>query len=93
MRIARKTVAVLALLWPLVANAQSSGDAELGAIGDAYYRASLDYYAQLEQSDGTTEAGDHLPTTTPASILAEAEREKGWLARLNAMPSFKKATG
>ncbi len=86
MRIARPGLAILAvLLSGTTAQASDSSEQQLNAIGDAYYRASLDRYGQVEQSDGTTEPGDHLPSVTPASNLAEAERERALLARLEAI--------
>ena len=87
MRIARFWLAIpLALVSLQPAQARDSADRQLQALGDAYYRSALEQYGDVELSDGTTRPGDRLPSATPASNLAAAEREKAWLARLDAIP-------
>ena len=82
MRIVSGLAAILsaALLGsPLAAQ---SADPQLNALTDAYYTHNLAEYGQIERPDGSTEAGDHFASVTPAANLARAEYAKAMLAKL-----------
>lgn len=65
--------------------AQEAADQQLAAIGDAYHRYKIEQSRRIELPDGSTEAGDRLPSATPAGLLDQAEHARKWLAQLNAI--------
>lgn len=66
--------------WPLAAQ---RADPQLDALTDAYYAHNLIEYGQIEQPDGSTEAGDHFGSVTPAANIARADYAKVMLAKLD----------
>ncbi len=87
----RRTIAVLALLSaaglssPLLA--QPGADEQLAAIGEAYHHYKIEQSRRIELPDGSTEAGERLPSVTPASLFEQAGHARDWLAQLNAIDS------
>lgn len=67
--------------------AQDSGDARLAALTDGWYAYQLAEYNQIEQPDGTTEAGDRYWSATPAAFIARADRAKSTPAQLDDIPA------
>ena len=67
--------------------AQESADARLAALTDSWYAYQLAEYHQIEQPDGSTEAGDRYWSATPAANQARAEQARALLARLDAIPT------
>ena len=87
----RRTIAVLALLSaaglssPLLA--QPGADEQLAAIGEAYHHYKIEQSRRIELPDGSTEAGERLPSVTPASLFEQAGHARDWLAQHNAIDS------
>jgi uncharacterized protein (DUF885 family) len=88
MRIVSCRAAILAaalLAAPLAA--QDSADARLAALTEDWHAFQLKEYHQVEQPDGSTEAGDRYWSATPAAEQARADRAKAMLAKLEALPA------
>ncbi len=87
----RSTIVVLALLCatglssPLLA--QPGADEQLAAIGEAYRHYKIEQSRRIELPDGSTEAGERLPSVTPAAFLEQAQHARDWLAQLGAIDS------
>lgn len=67
-------------------SAPASADARLAALTDAWYAYQIAEYHQIEQPDGSTEAGDRYWSVVPAAEQARADRAKAMLAKLEALP-------
>ena len=83
MRIVSWPAAILAASlcgFPLAAQ---SSDPELRALTDAYYAHNLAEYGQIEKPDGSTEAGDHFASVTPAANMSRADYAKAMLGKLD----------
>ena len=79
-------LAILALVVAVPARAQDTGaDARLAALTNAWYAYQLAEYHQIEQPDGSTEAGERYWSATPAAYTARAERARGTLTQLDAI--------
>jgi uncharacterized protein (DUF885 family) len=76
---------LVASAWISPANAQSSADDQLEALGDAYYEYNLAEFGLTETASGDTEYGDHLWSVTPAAQRARAAKYEEFLARLDAI--------
>lgn len=85
MRIASLVAAVLAAALVPAPLAAQGLDGEIAALTDQWYSYQLEQYRQVEQPDGTTEAGDSYPSVTPASHMARADYAKATLAKLDAI--------
>jgi len=68
-------------------SAPATADARLAALTDAWYAYQLAEYHQIEQPDGSTEAGDRYWSVAPAAEQARADRAKAMLAKLEAIPA------
>lgn len=67
--------------------AQGNADAQLAALTDAWHAQRLGEYGQVENPDGSSEAGDRYWSVTPAANTARADYAKAMLARLDALPA------
>jgi uncharacterized protein (DUF885 family) len=85
MRIVSWGAAVLAAALASAPLAAQELDGELAALTNQWYAYQLAQYHQVEQADGTTEAGDSFPLVTPAANRARADHAKVTLAKLDAI--------
>ena len=85
MRIVSWSAAVLAVALASAPVAAQELDGELAALTDQWYAYQLAEYRQVEQADGTTEAGDRFPSVTPAANMARADYARATLAKLDAI--------
>lgn len=85
----RRIVYALALLgaagFSSIAAAQQSADAQLAAIGEAYHSYRIEQSGRVELPDGSTEAGERLPSVLPAAQLERAAHARQWLDQLTAI--------
>lgn len=66
--------------------AQDGADARLAALTEDWHAYQLREYNQIEQPDGSTQAGDRYWSVTPAAEQARADRARAMLAKLEALP-------
>ncbi len=88
MRIAScKATILAAALVSSPLTGQERADARLGALTDAWHAYQVTEYVQVEQPDGSTEAGDRYWSATPQAHQARADYAKAMLAKLQAVPT------
>ena len=87
MRIGSCKAAILAIaLMPSPLAALDGAEAQLAALTDDWHAYQLKEYVQLEQPDGSTDAGDRYWSATPQAHQARADYAKAMLAELEAVP-------
>ena len=85
MRIGSWHAAILAASLVASPLAAQSSDSALNALTDDYYAHNLVESGQIEQPDGSTEAGDHFGSATPTANIARADYAKSLLAKLDGL--------
>jgi uncharacterized protein (DUF885 family) len=88
MRIVSWKAAILAaIVFATPLSAQGSADARLTALTDEWHAFQIKEFAQVEQTDGSTEPGDRYWSATPAAHRARADVARAMLAKLDALPA------